>query len=317
MAAPPVSEADFVSLFKEYGAEGAAVRLGISVRNVHRRRVSIEKRLGIVITNPNGHNATRREVPAHPGRLHFEIIDGNALIGSDAHYWACHTTTAHRAFCHFSKRLGKDLKATILNGDVLDGASISRHAPLRYEKLPSVQEELEACQTRLDEIVKANPKARRYWPFGNHDSRYEVRLATQAPQFAEVAGFTLREHFPLWEPCWSVWINDDVVVKHRFKGGIHSTHNGTMWAGKTMVNGHLHSLKVTPFTDYRGTRFGVDTGTLADPYGPQFAYCEDNPVNWRSGFVVLTFVSGKLLWPEVVHVIGEGRVEFRGEIIDV
>jgi hypothetical protein len=113
-----------------------------------------------------------------------------------------------------------------------------------------------------------------------------------------------------------------VVVKHRFKGGIHATHNNTLWAGKTIVTGHLHSLKVTPLSDYNGTRWGIDTGTLADPAsntegGPQFHYNEDNPQNHRSGFIVLTFKDGQLLWPEVCNVIDQNHVSFRGEVIRV
>ena len=80
----------------------------------------------------------------------------------------------------------------------------------------------------------------------------------------------------------------------------------------------MHSLKVTPYTDYNGTRYGVDTGTLADIEGPQFVdYLEDSPTNWRSGFVVLTFVKGEMLWPEIVAKHSEGKIQFRGEIIDV
>jgi hypothetical protein len=83
----------------------------------------------------------------------------------------------------------------------------------------------------------------------------------------------------------------------------------------TIVTGHLHSLKVTPLNDLKGIRWGVDTGTLADPYGPQFSdYTELNPVDWRSGFAVLTFHEGRLMWPEIAHVIDEGMGEFRGEI---
>lgn len=75
---------------------------------------------------------------------------------------------------------------------------------------------------------------------------------------------------------------------------------------------------MTPFNDYNGTRFGVDTGTLADPNGPQFRnYLEESPTNWRSGFVVLTYRDGRLLWPEVVNVFDKDHVEFRGEIINV
>jgi hypothetical protein len=106
-------------------------------------------------------------------------------------------------------------------------------------------------------------------------------------------------------------------VKHRYKGGVHATHNNTASSGKSIVTGHLHSLKVTPYADYNGNRFGVDTGTLAEPNGPQFEYGEENPQNHRSGFAILTLENGKLLWPELVHKWDHGRVEFRGEIIDV
>ena len=86
-----------------------------------------------------------------------------------------------------------------------------------------------------------------------------------------------------------------------------------------MVTGHLHSLKVTPWTDYTGDRYGVDTGTMSMLGGSKFNYLEDNPVNWRSGFAVLTFHRGMLMFPELVSVIDEekGLVFFRGEILQV
>ena len=149
------------------------------------------------------------------------------------------------------------------------------------------------------------------------NSRYETRLATIAPEFAKIHGFHLKDHFPEWEPCWSVWINDDVVVKHRFKGGIHAPWNNTIYAGRTMVTGHLHSQKVMPFTDYNGTRWGVDAGTMADPDGPQFEYLEDNPRNWRQGFCILTFKNGVLLQPELVRVHAPNVLDFRGELINI
>ena len=67
------------------------------------------------------------------------------------------------------------------------------------------------------------------------------------------------------------------------------------------------------------TKWGVDTGTLAEPFGDQFAYAENNPRNWRSGFAVLTIVDGHLLMPELLFVsdLGQDYVEWRGELIDV
>jgi hypothetical protein len=46
-------------------------------------------------------------------------------------------------------------------------------------------------------------------------------------------------------------------------------------------------------------------------------YLEDGPVNWRSGFAVLTMKDGKLLWPELVSKHSEGVIDFRGSLIDV
>jgi hypothetical protein len=209
--------------------------------------------------------------------------------------------------------------AVVNNGDAFDGASISRFPRIMFlDKGPSVIEELKACQEHLGEIEEAARGARLFWSLGNHDARFESRLAQNAPEYEGVKGFKLADHFPKWEPCWSVWINDEVVIKHRYKGGIHATHNNAVSSGKTIITGHLHSLKVTPFDDYNGTRWGVDTGTLADPKGPQFQdYLEANPVNWRSGFIVLTFQDGKLLWPEVARVVDETTIDFRGKLVRV
>lgn len=252
------------------------------------------------------------------GRRHLDIENGIVLVGSDAHYWPDVISTAHRAFVKFCAEMKP--RAVILNGDGFDGGTISRFPRIGWDSRPTVAQELKAVEERLTEIEEAARTKELYWPLGNHDSRYENYLASNAPEYEGVKGFHLKDHFPLWRPCWSVWINDDVVVKHRNKNGIHAPHNNTLWGGKTMITGHLHSLKVMPISDYNGTRYGVDCGTLAQPYGPQFVdYTEDNPVSWRSGFVVLTLWKGRLLWPEPVHVIDEDRglVQFRGQVLKV
>lgn len=310
-----VSDREFADLFRTLKPGKIAERLGVTERYVYARRKRIEKRTGQIIHTPSVSHQKRLPPPEVPGRLHCEVPDGIILVGSDAHFWPDIRTTAFRAFLHFCKELKP--KAVVMNGDMIDGASISRHPPIGWEKQPSVQEEIETVQERLGEIEKVAFKAKKYWPLGNHDARFETRLAADVPQYKGVRGLHLRDHFSLWEPCWDVWINEEIVIKHRFRNGQHGVFNNTIYAGKTMVTGHDHGLRVSPFTDYRGTRFGVSTGTLADPFGPQFEYQEDNPRNHRSGFAVLTFFRGRLLWPELAHVLSEGEVEFRGKVISV
>jgi hypothetical protein len=317
MAQAKMTRAEFIEAFEQYGGRDMARRTGVSIRAIMSRRERIEKEIGRQLTSPHKRPNSTRFAIEHPHRQYLEVKDGVVLIGSDAHYWPNIITTAHRAFVHFCKELQP--KAVILNGDVLDGATISRHPPISWEDRPQLVDEIEACKERLNEIERAAPNAKRIWTLGNHDGRFETRLATVAPEYAKVHGMHLKDNFPYWFPAWSCWINGSVVVKHRLKGGVHATHNNTVTAGLSMFTGHLHSLKVTPYTDYNGTRFGVDTGTLAGgPQGPQFlAYLEDAPANWRPGFAVATFHKGRLLWPEVVHVIGDDEVEFRGRVIRV
>jgi hypothetical protein len=309
-----LTDNDFVQMFESVGPQRLADKLGVKVRRIYERRVRLENKMGRQLVAPQHDvpgNRTRVGI-AHPHKTMLEAT-GTVIVFSDAHYWPGIVSTAHRALLKLIRELQPS--AIIANGDVFDGASISRHPPIGWENMPSVVGEIEACQERLGEIEREAKNAKLIWTLGNHDGRFETRLATVAPEYAKVHGTRLKDFFPVWRPCWSVWIGGDTVVKHRYKGGVHATHNNTVYSGKNIVTGHLHSLKVTPFGDYDGTRFGVDTGTLADPYGPQFeAYTEQSPANWRSGFAVLTYHKGRLLWPELVHVTAQDEYEFRGKV---
>jgi len=295
-----------------------AKKYGMALRTLQTRIANL--RLNAApLQSPDARSPAYREGEIHrhreeySPRLAVRVDDGCVLIGSDAHYIPGVRTTAQRYF----ERLCSELKpkVVIMNGDLFDGAAVSRWPRIGWEQRPTVKQELAAVDENLTAIEKAVPSAAKIWCLGNHDARYELRLAQAAPEYEGVAGFTLKEHFPLWRPCWSIWINDSTVIKHRFKSGVHAAYNGTVHAGKTLIHGHLHSLKVYPFTDYNGTRYGVDAGTLAEPYGGAFeGYMEDNPRSWRSGFIVLTFHKGRLLIPEMAAVFGENEVEFRGKV---
>jgi len=303
-----LSDEDFLKLISEIGPEALSKRIGSSVRVVYARRKKLEGKLGREVKVFDS-----RKFRKHPARHQIKVKNGIVLVGSDAHYWPKRITMAHKVMVHLVKTLKP--VAVVMNGDVFDGSAISRFPPIGWEQRPSVADEIEAAQNRLGEIEKAAKGAQLIWPLGNHDGRFETRLATVAPEYARVFGVHLRDHFPKWTPCWSCWINDDVVIKHRYKGGLHATHNNTLYAGKTTVTGHDHMLKVTPFIDYNGIRWGCSSGTLAEPEGDQFTdYTEDNPKNWASGLLALTFMDGVLSWPEPVFVDGRAGVyHFRGE----
>lgn len=303
-----------VEAFKKYGTKALAARaLGLP-ENTLKSRIDAAARVGMDVTLPP---------PTPKGRIALDIQTGTVLAGSDFHYWPGEPSTAHRAFVYFAKKLRKQekrpLRAVILNGDVVDFAGVSRHPPIGWTSIPTVVQEIECAIDRTDEIARAAGKGvERLWPAGNHDLRMETFIAQKAPELKGLKGSSLVDHFPLWRPCWSVHINGTTVIKHRGRGGIHAAWNNALNSGLTIVTAHLHSQKVTPVTDYRGTRYGVDLGCVADIYGPQFQdYLEDGVRNWRSGFGVLSFQDGELLPPELVTVVRPGVVVFRGELIEV
>jgi hypothetical protein len=292
--------------------------LGIDVTNVHKRRRSILKRHGILLMSPDPRSPTFNvTIPNNGVRIEVELDNGVMVVGSDAHYWPNIVSTAHRAFV----KIIKDLKPqmVIMNGDAFDGAKISRHPVSGFDARPNVKQELEAVTDRLSEIEKVCGNAKLHWTWGNHDLRFNARIAQLVPEYEGVTGFNLTDHFPRWKFSTSIMVNNHTQIKHRLYNGIHAVYNAALKSGVSMVTGHLHSLKVTPWTDLTGTRYGVDTGSLSDVWGDQFAYTEDSTRNHRSGFAVLTFYNGKLMPPELVEVIDEeeGLVYFRGKVISV
>jgi hypothetical protein len=318
LAAPKSTDQEFIAVWRELQTPKAvADRLGMTARRATARKQHLEKKYGIVLPVYDNRGVYNTIQVNQKEVVKLTITDGTVLIGSDFHIWPGHRTTMQRAFIQFARMLKPT--AIIPNGDVFDGAAVSRHPSIGWEKIPGVQEELEAVGDYLDDLMKASPNSRRPWPAGNHDLRFESRLAAVAPEYRNVKGVHLKDHFPAWTPCWRVDINDDVVVRHREQGGEHAAWNNVMKSGKTIVTGHDHRLGVVPYTDYTGTRYGVRTGFMCDsPMDPQFVnYLEARMPNWLAGFAVLTFVNGKLLMPEICRKHDDNHVEWRGGIVEV
>ncbi len=255
--------------------------------------------------------------PEAHGRIYIPFIDGLVMVASDPHYNPKKLTIGHRACVKFVKKYQPDI--FVMNGDVLDASTMAAHPPQPgWQTPPTIADEIAEGQLRLAEIRKAGGKNCRYiWPLGNHDARFSVRLASLVPELVGVKGTQLQDHFPDWEPCWSVFIGGEhgLVVKHRFKGGVSAAN--ALWSGRSMATGHHHGLRCTPHTNYNGTYYAIDTGTLADPLGPQFSYSEDNPRSHRQGFVLIPFVGGSVIQPELVEVYDDNSVVFRGEVVRI
>lgn len=305
-----ISDEEFIEVWKRLGSpQRVSEATGLKIRKVYERRRTIEQK-GHELPSfaaPQKTKEYQTFIPESRRVITHNITDGMVFVASDAHYWPGEVTTAHRAFVDLIKEFKP--QTIVMNGDVFDGARISRHEPLYGVNPPTPKQEIDACVDRLDEIKNASKNAKTFWTFGNHDVRLHRYIAVNAPELSDA--MDLFDYFPGWHTCWRVDIND-VIIKHRWHNGIHANYNNTLKSGRSIVTGHLHKLMATPWSDYNGRRWGIDSGTLAEPYGDQFTYTEENPVSWSSGFVVLTFKNGKLITPEFCEVL-DGVAYFRGQ----
>lgn len=332
MPNPKVSESEFIRLWHECGSSPTvmAKRLNSSLVAVNGRRRRIEARLAIhlptVALTPSAQAAANHFGASYKAHAYEQLVyetvkDGSLIVFGDAHYWPGEKSVAHEAMCIVAKRLQP--KLIIGNGDLFDGATVSRHDVLGWQKLPTVAEELDAVRSRLYEVKRAAPKAKTRATVGNHDSRMDRRLATEVPQFQDIHGFSLQDHLKDWPLSYAILINeatDPVFVVHNIRGGKYAPANNVLAAGCTVITGHLHSQKTIPLTQLLGkTLEGIDHGCLADPEGPQFSYRMSRPADWRSGFVVITFdKQGRMLPSEFCRVQwykGYARAVFRGEVV--
>jgi hypothetical protein len=311
------TEAEFIELRNKHSAKEVAQILSLSSpAKVYERQRRIERDYGIILGQKQDNNpdylSAIREV---------SLTNGCVIVFNDAHYWPGEPPTMHRALVHLIKKLKPEV--VVANGDIADFPALSRFPSIGWEKAPTVKDELEVVQDRMDEIFKASRNAQHYWTAGNHDLRFESKIANVLPELRGVHGIHLKDHVAGWTPCWAVDVNRDTQawteIRHREKGGIHAGYNNTVSSGITLVTGHDHRAEVVPYNDRRGRRYGVRPGMTADsPLGPQFRdYLESRRINWQSGLALLTYKAGELLMPELCLKVRDGVVEFRGDIFTV
>lgn len=319
-----VSDGEFIAAWEATNGSPTQVSkaLGLNVRNVYSRRDSMMAR-GVTLKSGTGEaQSTPVTLWTYPKQVQRDIDNGVAIVGSDAHIWPGADTTAFKALLEVTSSLAGKVKLLEANGDWLDGARTNRHEPFGWCERPNAKQELDCVTDALHRWRMASKPARsgaaNVYTVGNHELNFERRLAVDAKDFQGLPGLRLADHFQEWDLAWSCWVNrtaaHPVMIKHRQAGGVHAGYNNTLKGGVTMVTGHTHNLEVKPWGDYRGRRYGVQTGCLAEPGGPQFEYAENGASPACSGFAVLTFKDGRLLPPELCEVI-EGRALWRGEVV--
>lgn len=249
-------------------------------------------------------------LPIEYHHLNIRDFSGTLVIFSDAHFRESEPSDAFLILLQICAKLKPEY--IVNNGDAFDGSAVSRFPRIGWEPIPSVLDELKATRSALEQIKNSSPDSKRLWFIGNHEQRLSNYLSNNAAMFEGMEGFKIEDHFKDWPFYVSAGINDSLVIKHRIYSGMHASYNNTLKSGMSIVTGHTHRLNIRPFSDYRGMRYGIETGTLARPYGSQFNFMESNTRDWQEGFVVITIKENQI-YPELVPVV-DGKAFFRGEL---
>lgn len=313
------TDAEFLQLWEELGSPAKmAKKLNVDVRCIYLRRRRIEGRHLVQLESKNFNTNVERKNYRNLVRK----VKGPVIVFSDAHVSPDEPfTPAYWALLELIKRLQPSV--IVANGDIFDCAAISRFPPINNDPLPSIAEELDMAKLMLGNIEKVAPKnCSLIFTIGNHDQRWATRLASVAKEFKGINGLELSDHLPSWEFSWSLILNEGVMggetlIKHRMNNGIHGAYNNVLRSGLHVVTGHSHALRCVPYQDFKTRRYAVECGMLsAKPIdaGSKFLYAEDNVSQCAIGFAVLTYDENyKLLPPELVEVLDNGKVYFRGE----
>ena len=287
--------------------EIARERAGVKNARSFRRRVdNICQRYGVSFDIRHTEIFTSNRETYHLDHEYTAVLFG------DEHFWPERLVPTSSAFWILLQIL-EDVKPDLIvsMGDSFDGFGISRHPPHGWTDGPSVDEELAANRLYLDMISECAPDADKFHLWGNHDARFDSRLATNVSQFAGVSGMSLQDHFSDWQWCEQLTLSDTLECWHSWHGGIHAAFSNTLKSGRSTATGHTHRCHIREWTDCNGTRFGIETGTLADPDGPQFFYAGHRPKNWQMGFVVVDIL-GNEIHPDRV-IVNNGKARFRGK----
>jgi hypothetical protein len=311
MSTAPLSDdllRERVRQYKQMNCNAAALSrsLGLPASTVKAQLDMARRKFPDIMEAQAGYNERNSAPWTLPQMISHEVNDGMVMVGNDLHIWPGEVPLMWKAFCSVAHKLKP--KAIVLNGDMLDGARVSRHATILGSRAPKIDEEIDALHGCLAMLPKSSI---RIWTIGNHDMRVNNYLANSAPELDTYVG-RLEDRFPQWEFCYAAMFGA-LEVRHRFRGGIHAAWNNALHAGISTVTGHTHQLQITAVRNRNGSHWGIEAGMLGDPRSRAFEYHEGQPSRAHEGFVVLTMdEDGSLMPPEFCEMV-RGRPVFRGK----
>lgn len=216
----------------------------------------------------------------------FVISQSNILIISDLHFPYQHNEAITLAL-NYGKE--KNVNCILINGDLIDFATISRHE--KDWRARSVAEEFEYVREFLKGLRESFPNVRIIFKEGNHDERWEKWLYLKAPEIFDDPEFKLEARLRLGE-LKIEYVRDKRPIKigkltvlhgHELAGGSGGVNPARATFLKTLnsvIVGHYHKTSEHTETTMNGDVISVASQGCLCGMNPLYS-----PINkWNLGF---------------------------------
>lgn len=218
----------------------------------------------------------------------YVISQSKILIISDLHF-PYQDNAAIRAAIKYGKE--KKVTCILINGDLFDFATISRHE--KDWRMRSVSQEFEAVREFLKELRGHFPKAKIVFKEGNHCERFEKFLFTKAPEIFDDNEFKLEVRLRLAELKIDI-VKDMLPIKigklnvlhgHELQGGggVNPARATFLKTIDNVLIGHCHRTSTHLEKTFSNDVIAVNsTGCLCGMY-PMFSRVN----KWNLGFAYI------------------------------
>lgn len=219
----------------------------------------------------------------------FALHSRRILVMSDLHI-PFHDTHAVTEAMKAGRQFNVD--CVLLNGDVMDNSSLSRHLPDRKQKKLEFKYERDRCEQFLDVLREWFPNALIVYKFGNHENRFDLRLMTQAPELASDERMSLHELLRLkarnieYVEHWRFLNAGKLNIMHGHEihaSGVYPSRTALLKTIDNVLHSHVHRTSEFSQKRIRGEYLGGwTTGCL----------CELNPIwhrhnQWNHGYALI------------------------------
>jgi predicted phosphodiesterase len=201
----------------------------------------------------------------------YEIKQSKILVISDLHF-PYQNNEAIKIALDYGKK--KKVNSILINGDLIDFATISRHEKdFRSRK---ISEEFDAVRKFLKTLRIHFPKAKIVYKLGNHDERWEKFLYSKAPEIFDVNDFELEVLLKLGELKIDVVKNKrpvkigKLIALHGHElaggaGGVNPSRSTFLKTFSSVLVGHYHKTSSSTETNLSGDVIAVNSvGCLCD-----------------------------------------------------